>query len=273
MKNTIKTLLLSVCIAALLSSCTKNENQIYFEGGTAPVLTSSVSGSIPLFSLNKDKEAVKLEWTNPNYNFSTGVSSQDVSYTVQIDTAGAHFTNPLKQEFSVAKNLNFTLTVGALNTYLNKMLSQTDVPHDVEVRVVSNLTSAVPLQSNVIKFTGVVPYEDFAVPPPATQELYITGDATPSSWTNEPPVSQKCTRVDKANYYIIMSFAPGKFYKFLSNQKQWQPQYGGTSNSGGDIGFNLGSGSDPAAIPTPAGEGSYKVELNFKTGKYTVTKQ
>ncbi|MEJ7682569.1 MAG: SusE domain-containing protein [Segetibacter sp.] len=216
---------------------------------------------------------MKLSWTNPNYSFTTGISSQDVSYTIQIDTAGANFTNPKRQEFAVAKDLSLTLLVGDLNTYLSKMELQTDVPHDIEMRVISNLNGAVPLQSNVIKFTGIVPYEDFTVPPPANQELYITGDGTPSGWTNEPPATQKCTTVNKGQYYIVMNFEPGKFYKFLSTQKQWQPQYGGKSATGGDIGFNLGSGSDPDAIPTPAAAGSYKVELNFKTGKYTVIKQ
>ncbi len=273
MKSLIKISAFIFFIATSLCSCTKDEKKDYFQGGTPPVLTASVTGNIPLSSLDKKKPAVTLSWTNPDYSFSTGISSQDVTYTIQMDTAGANFTSPVKQEITVSKDLSFSMLVGDLNTYLNKMSLVTDLPHDIEVRVISSLNKTVPLTSNVLTLTGLIPYEDFAVPPPATQELYITGDATPSSWTNEPPASQKCTTVNKGDYYIVMDFVPGKFYKFLSTLKQWQPQYGGKSATGGDIGFNLGSGSDPDGIPTPDVAGAYKVELNFKTGKYAVTKQ
>lgn len=269
MKNLLKTFIFSAWLFTIWS-CKKDENKDYFKGGTAPVLSSSASGTIPLSSVDKDKEALNLSWTNPDYSFTTGISSQDVAYTVQIDTTGANFTSPVRQEFTVSKNLNSSITVGDLNKYLTKMKLVPDVGHDIELRVVSNLNGALQLISNVIKFTGVIPYEDFAVPPPPTGELYITGDATPSSWTNNPPATQKATKVDKGAYYIVMNFQPGKYYKFLSTLTQWQPQYGGKSATGGDIGVNLGSGSDPDAIPTPAVAGTYRIDLDFRTGKYTV---
>jgi len=271
MKNRL--LILFSLSLLILGSCKKDEKKDYYEGGTAPVLNSSVNGPIVLSSSSKNEEAVRLSWTNPNYLFTTGVSSQDVAYTIQIDTVGSNFTNPDKQEVTVSKELGYTFTVADLNKYLLKMKLASDVPHDIQLRVVSNLNGAVPLSSNVLKFIGVVPYEDFAVKPPATNELYITGDGTPSGWTNNPPSTQKATRVDKGLYYIVMDFVPGFFYKFLSNPNQWQPQYGGNSATGGNIGLNDGSTSDPDAIPTPAVAGTYKVTLNFRTGKYTVEKQ
>jgi starch-binding outer membrane protein SusE/F len=271
MKNRL--LILFSLSILILASCKKDEKKEYYEGGTAPVLNSSVNGTIELSSATKDAQAVKLSWTNPNYLFTTGISSQDVAYTIQIDTAGSNFSNPDKQEVTVSKELGYAITVGDLNKYLLKMKLAADVPHDIEMRVVSNLNGAVPMISNVLKFTGVVPYEDFAVKPPTTNELYITGDATPSGWTNNPPASQMATRVDKGEYYIVMDFQPGFYYKFLSNLNQWQPQYGGKSATGGDIGLNDGSTSDPDAIPTPAVAGTYKVTLNFRTGKYKVEKQ
>jgi len=69
-----------------------------------------------------------------------------------------------------------------------------------------------------------------------------------------------------------MAFTSGKYYKFLSTLNQWQPQYGGSSATGGDFSANMGGGNDPDAIPTPSVAGNYKVTLNFKTGKYTVVK-
>lgn len=106
---------------------------------------------------------------------------------------------------------------------------------------------------------------------PLKNELFITGDATPSSWTNAPPPSQQMTPITNGVFEITMSFVPGKVYKFLDTNGQWQPQFGGSSATGGDLGANYGSAGDPPAIPTPAVAGDFKVRVNFITKKYTVT--
>jgi hypothetical protein len=103
------------------------------------------------------------------------------------------------------------------------------------------------------------------------QELYMTGDATGAGWTNTPPVAQQFNRLNSSEYGITATLAPGKYYKFLSTQNQWQPQFGGSSATGGTLGANYGSGSDPDAIPTPSAAGSYKIKVNFVTNTYTVT--
>ena len=103
------------------------------------------------------------------------------------------------------------------------------------------------------------------------QELYLTGDAMPSGWTNTPPVAQQLTRLNSSEYSISIALAPGKVYKLLSTQGQWQPQFGGSSATGGALGANYGGGSDPDAIPTPSAAGTYKIKVNFVTNTYTVT--
>lgn len=103
------------------------------------------------------------------------------------------------------------------------------------------------------------------------QELYMTGDATAAGWTNTPPVSQQFTRLNSSEYTITATLAPGKAYKFLSTQNQWQPQFGGSSATGGTLGANYGSGNDPDAIPTPSAAGSYNIKVNFVTNTYSVT--
>ena len=102
------------------------------------------------------------------------------------------------------------------------------------------------------------------------QQLYITGDATGSNWTENPPASQRFTRVNSAEYEISIAFTSGKFYKFLSTLGQWQPQFGGSSATGGALGANWGGGTDPAAVPTPAAAGTYKVRVNFFNDTYKV---
>ena len=273
MKKIVKQLFFLSLLVAFFASCKKEENQLVYTGGTPPVLTASSTSAMTLDSNFKNNTAITFTWTNPNYQFNTGISSQDVNYILQVDTTGANFTSPLRQEVSIPKELSVSFTIKDLNTILTKLNLNEDVPHNVEFRLKSTLLNgSVPLYSNVIKIT-ITPYLDVAVPIPPTGALYITGDGTPSSWTNNPPANQKATKVSKTLYYIIMNFTPGYYYKFLSTLNAWQPQYGGSDPAGGDIGYNMGNGSDPAAIPTPSVAGSYKVTLNFKTGKYTVEKQ
>jgi len=107
---------------------------------------------------------------------------------------------------------------------------------------------------------------------PLPQDLYITGDATAAGWVNNPPANQKFTRLNSAVYEITMAFVSGKQYKFLSSSGNWQPQFGGSSATGGVLGANYGSGSDPAAISTPAIAGNYKITVDFLNNQYTVVK-
>ncbi|WP_207497047.1 SusE domain-containing protein [Aridibaculum aurantiacum] len=257
----------------VLAGCKKEENRVVLQGGTAPKLTATVTANKVLTAARKDEVFAQLNWTNPDYMFNTGVSSHNVTYHLQVDTVGANFTNPEKVEIAISNDLSRTVTVAMMNNYLTRMRMVAEIPHNIEIRIASSINGTARLFSNAIQITGVVPYEDFAVPPPTSNELYMTGDATASGWTNSPPAAQKLTRVDRGEYFIITQLSPGTMYKFLSHPGQWQPQYGGSSATGGDIGVNLGGGSDPDAIPTPGDAGTYKITLNFRTGKYTVVKQ
>jgi hypothetical protein len=282
MKNLIKSFLSISFAAVLLVSCKKEEKKIFLEGGTAPVLTASTTADMVLDSTNAaNRVGIVFNWTNPEYKFTTGPSSQNVTYILQMDTTGSNFTNPNIQEASISSELRFAPSVKEFNSYFNKMGLLYDMPHDIEFRIkatVANGTVA-DLYSNVVKIK-ITPYLDVALPIPATGELYITGDAMPSNWTNNPPANQKATQVSITEYTITVALTPGKYYKFLTNLNQWQPQYGlkigsGGNADGGDMGLNNNTpqySGDPDAIPTPALAGDYKVTLNFITGKYRVVK-
>ncbi len=271
--KTIYRLSMLLLFASILFSCEKDENKIYFQGGTDPVLSVSDSSALVLTHDNAEQTAVTFSWTNPDYLFTTGVSSMNVSYLLQVDTTGSNFSSP--QEISISSDLSITFNDSVLNAVLTKLNLQENIQHDVEFRLKSSLANnSAPLYSNVVKMV-ITPYLDVAVPIPPTGILYITGDGTTSGWTNTPPETQVCTKISNTEYSIVAHFKPGFYYKFLSTQGFWQPQYGGSSATGGDIGYNFGlpGQSDPASIPTPGEEANYKVDLNFKTGKYTVTKQ
>jgi len=277
MKNNFLKLCILFFSFFLLLSCEKEENKIYYEGGTAPVLSSSKSGSIPLSFANKDQEAIKLSWTNPDYKFTTGLSSQGVTYRLEIDTTGANFTNPQRKILTISNDLALSMTQDVLNDYLlNQLQLKAGMSHNIEMKVTSTIGSAVALTSNVLKFT-TTPY---AIPPkvapPASGKLYITGSATPGGWMGSPAaelLSQKFTQMSPTLYVLSSIALPGGgSYLFVPVYGDWGTKYGGvgsnnTNNVNGDD-FTQ-SGSDMLA---PAASGNYKIEVDFQRGKFTVTK-
>ena len=278
MRNKLLTFFLSSFFLIGMWSCKKEENKIYFEDGTPPALTSSPTGNIPLAFNNKDQQAVKLSWTNPDYRFTTGVSSQSVSYQVEIDTTGSNFTNPNRKILSISTDLSLTITQNDLNDYLlNQLQLSTTMTHNVEMRVRSTLAgNAIPLFSNVLKFT-VKPY---AIPPkvapPASGKLFITGSASPGGWMGSPAAelsSQKFTQVSPTLYVLnSIALTGGGSYLFVPVYGDWGAKYGGvgannTNNVNGDD-FKPNGGD----LLAPATSANYKIEVDFQRGKFTVTK-
>lgn len=284
MKNILRTLSFSVALAAVLFSCEKDEHQIFYEGGTAPALTASKTGTIPLSFANAANEGIKLTWTNPEYKFTTGISSQDVNYLIEIDTTGANFTNPKRQSIAISKDLTRTFTVGEFNDFLlNQLQLDSLSTHNVEIRVTSSVGGSIPLYSNVLKFTGVKPY---AIPPKVTPpgtppnytdgKLYITGSATPGNWmgSGDPELlSQKFTRVSRTLYVLnSIALVGGQSYLLVPAYGDWNNKYGGVgannaNNVDGDD-FKANGGD----LKAPAVSGNYKIEVDFQRGKFTLTK-
>ena len=254
----------------LVWACKKEVSKIYYEGGTAPTLTASSTAPMVLNINNKDNNALTLSWTNPNYKFTTGLSSHDVSYTLQIDTTGSNFTNPKMTQIVIANDLSTTFTVGSLNSTLLAMGLVENVAHNVEMRLKSSIGSSVPLYSNVVK-TIVTPYLDVKYPVPAN--LYITGSATPASWMSGGDaelISQKFTKINSTQFKLTIQLSANNSYLFVPVYGDWGAKYGGlgannTNNVFGD-GFKPGGGD----LKAPGTTASYTITVDFKTGTFTV---
>ena len=276
MKNLIK-LTLALLLPAVMWSCKKDENKDYLVGGTAPALTSNLSGTIPLSDAHKNDPAVTFNWTNPNYQFTTGTSSQDVSYLLEIDTTGSNFTSPKRQSVSISKDLSITFTQGQLNDYLlNQLQLTTTSSHNLEFRVTATLAkNQAILYSNVLKY-AVQPY---AIPPkveiPAGGHLYLVGSATGGGWNNPVPVpTQEFTKISPTLYEITIPLSGGNEYLFLPVNGDWGHKYAVPDktvaglSAGGD--FKKDASDN---FPGPAVSGTYKIQVDFQRGKFTVTKQ
>lgn len=282
MKNIFKFTLLASALVTLLWACEKDEKKDYFKGGTPPVLTASTNASadsVSLLYVDAEKTALTFKWTNPEYQFTTGVSSQDVTYTVEIDTAGANFTNPNKKQVVVSKDLSLTLKESELNDYLlNQLALQPDTEHSLEIRVIATLGSstAVALTSNVLPLKA----KPYSIPPkvtpPTDGTLWIVGNAVASGWSNPLPApydeSQKFTKVSNTLYELTVDLIPGGGYKLIQTQGVWGTQYHALDGKADLSGDFEQKDSDPQ-FPAPAVAGKYKISVDFQRGKYTLTKQ
>lgn len=275
MKKLSNIFILSALILSGIWSCKKEEKRVIFTGGTAPALIASVTGNIPLSYANKDNEAFQLSWTNPNYQFNTGISSLNVNYNIEIDTTGSNFTNRNKQVVSLGTDLSNTFIQSVFNDYLLNQLQLTPgAIHNIEIRLTAFLVGgAEPLMSNVLKFT-VTPY---AIPPkvaaPTTGNLFLVGDATDGGWNNPVPLpTQEFTKIDALHFEISVPLIGGKQYLFLPLNGDWGHKFAckktaDQSPDGGDFGYDFSDN-----FPGPAASGNYKIVVDFQRGKYTVTK-
>ncbi len=284
MKYSFKNLLIAAAGLLLISSCKKVENEVVFLGGNAPTLTATQSQStvINLAAGTRGNVALNFSWTNPDYKFNTGVSSQNVNYTLQIDTVGANFSSSLRQEISFSSDLSATIT----QDQLNKILLQMNLPFDqvvsFEVRLKSFLgTNSVALYSNVLTFQAV-PFLDVLVALPTSGELYIVGgDPLLGGWQNGGTFAsqnQQFNRDDLTTFSITVNLSGGDNttdkdqYLFVPVWGSWSHKYACSKIkdqpvTGGKFGFDFSDN-----FPGPSAPGQYKIVVDFKLGTYSVTK-
>jgi len=276
------------CLLMTVASCKKQGANVVFQGGNAPVLTATASDSIPLSDATKDNQAVTFKWTNPNYQFSDGASSLNVTYNLEFDTVGANFTNPHMQTVQISPDLSTSFTVGSLNGIIaNGLQLAFNKPHQVQVRVVAQIAPytsgsapVAPLPSNTLTFK-VTPYAPPpAVTPPASGTLVLVGgDPVLGGWANPVPASQQFTQVSTTDYQLTIALSGGDptngsdQYLILPVNGSWSHKYacsntGSQPFSGGTFGLDKSDN-----FPGPVAAGTYKFDVNFQTGIITVTKQ
>ena len=205
MKKILQSLIYLSIAIVFFASCEKDEARDTYVGGTAPVFTASAKDSIGLNFNTENDKAVTLSWSNPNYQFASGVSSQNVNYTLEIDTVGANFNGPNKKTVSISQDLSVTYTQKAFNILISDLKVKAGKVAQLEMRVIASLGSTTTnLVSNKLTFK-VLPYAPPPkVPVPTAGTLWVTGSAFASGWSNPLgapyDVSQKFTKVSDTQY-------------------------------------------------------------------------
>ncbi len=266
-----------------LVACKKVENKVIYEGGNTPQLTSSTN-AVRLEAGEEANTAIRFNWTNPEYKFNTGPSSQNVSYKFEIDTLGSNFTNSKRYIATISNDLSKSFTVGELNGIFGNTLQLQLDPrrnYTFEARVTASINGSVSLASNKITFTA----RPFPPPPktptPVNNEIWVVGGASPGGWNNplaSPFITnQKFTRLSSTKYEVVMNLNANDGYLILPVMGSWNTKYcledgvdrAGTTG-GGDFVLKPSGGQDFLS-PTPGG--TFKISLDFQLGKFTVVRQ
>jgi hypothetical protein len=276
MKKIIQSLIyLSIAIVFFVS-CEKDEAKDTFVSGTTPVFAASVKDSIGLNFNTENDNAVTFSWSNPNYQFASGVSSHNVAYSLEIDTAGANFNGKNKITVSISQDLTVTYTQKAFNILISDLKVRTGRVAQLEMRVLASIGSkATSIASNKLVFK-VLPYAPPPkVPVPTAGTLWVTGNAFASGWSNPLPapfdMSQKFTKVSDTQYELIVDMLSSGNYKLIQEQGVWGTQYKKLAGDASSGTFEK-KDADPG-FDAPAVAGKYKLVFDFQAGTYTVTKQ
>ena len=295
MKNFFK---LIFCAVVVFASCKKEETVAYYQGGTDPVLTATSNTGTEVINLSAADSAQKalwLSWTNPNYTFNYGVSSLSVNYLVEIDTAGSGFTNPKRAQISIAQATDTVLTGGMFNSYLTSVMGlDTFSAHNLEIRVTASINTSgngvgTLLYSNVTNFTAKPYYPPPVVTLPPDNTLYLVGGPNimnGSNWDNSNPFKEgyEFTRESATLYTLIVTLSGGDNtsgddqFLLVPKAGDWSNKYAVHATSadavaGGAFGYNGGNSNWNANFPGPTSAGTYKITVDFQTGKYTLVKQ
>lgn len=276
MKNYLKALVLIAVSAMGFAGCQKDENKNFFLGGKNPILAASKS-VVVLSPTTEADQAIAFTWTNPNYQFSTGLSSHDVQYTLEMDVNAA-FNSPAKYVTTISKEMVRRFTVLELNSILgNTMVLEFGKEHTINVRILSSLkfegsTNGV-LISNTVTFKATPYAPPPAVTPPSTGKLVLVGNGSPGGWDNNANNTQVFTQRSNTLYDITINLVANGSLLFLPVPGSWDVKYGfdGSNNSNNVTGDKLALGGGD--IKVPATSGSYKITVNFQTGRFTITPQ
>lgn len=254
----------------IFNSCDDNSELFTITNPTPPILAELGFTDIELDAVNTNNPAINLNWMEADYG-----QQASINYAVEFANDET-FTTPVVAA-AVTGITSITLSVSEINTAAGNAGLNPFEWASLYVRVVSSLGSqnAELSISNTIQFR-VYPYFNYTF-----NDYYLVGDATAPGWNNNSNNPALFRDENDSNlFYYTGKFAGNGHFKVLTTKGLWQPQYG-TDNasknpdgtSSGEVGVNLGGGSDPERFPYAGGdgipEGFYTFKINFASNTFS----
>lgn len=260
----IKSISASIFALLFCTACESDLEQIVYNPDEAiPATLSALNESYILESNNASKEALSLNWTQPDMGYQASITN-----SLEMDIKSKNFANKIVLASSKT-DLSYTVTVSDLNSKIISLLKTYEMevqPLEIAFRLSSSISAAADtLYSNIVS-TIITPYEG----EPEYPAITLRGDY--NSWDFNK--SQKVYSVNSDNTYAGMVYFDGKA------QNGWK--FCGTENWNTD---NWGAPEDMTAEQSPvtlvSGNGgdikaysknSYYLEFNNATGELKVSK-
>lgn len=225
----------------------------------APVITSPDADEVVVLDdENPDVQALSVMWTD----FSLEGTNVSVVYELQIAAAGTDF-DPVVVVGEVTNGGEYNVSNSQLNNFALTLGAEEAADFELETRIVATITSDTGENvrtSESVPFT-VTTYST------AVTDLFLVGAATAPGWdnnNNNPPLVRL---PDNKNAYSFTGMFNADAFKMLEVRGQWQPQWGlkdGSFVSSETLGY------DPDVLSVSTA-GYYTVEVNTKTGAYSIT--
>ena len=252
MKNTIQKIFILFALISMMSACKKDETQAVLKEGSVPVLSAS-GAAFALTEKDKDKDAMTLSWSAPDYGFQAAPT-----YKVQFAAKGTSFAKP--QEVNVAGALKKAFKTSELNKILVKIGALPGQGSELEVRVLSVVTTALaPAISNVVGF-GATPY---------LENLDYTSLWVPGSYQGwDPATANKISAPNEDDVYegyINMKDATTVF-KMTEKPNFNKAIYGDEAKA------NTGKIASPGEDMQAKAPGFYRVNADLNTLTWSITK-
>lgn len=255
---------------AFLISCDKVEKDPVLDMGLTvkPSFSSPAAGTpIVLASATAD-EMITFQWSQTQYNLT---DIENTKYVVQMDLVGNNFESWREVGSSTGAISKVEISQAGLNQKLLNMGVPGNSAADIEFRVFSFINdrsdySYVYSDKLVITLTT---YEEIIYVKP----IYLLGDGTTAGWNNASALEM--TSLGGGQFGIVETLAGGgKYIKFISMLGAWAPQWGtdasGTFEGGPLVYRPTEAVPDPAAIPTPADAGDYRIVADTALLTYSV---
>ena len=199
-------------ITVFFASCEKPQPPVPEEPLALKLSTDSVF-CLPIY---KDLPALELAWT-AGTNHGTGSA---ISYTIEMDTVGAHFAGGLKWE--IGRTANRTLVLGHKQLADTLALTYPVLPEGQFVRFEWRVVAKV-LQTGEIQTSPVV-VTSIAWNASMLTDLFLIGDATPNGWNLGRATPMIIDMSHLTTFSWTGQMHKGEF-KLLTTDTAWLPCY------------------------------------------------
>ncbi|SDT63775.1 SusE outer membrane protein [Mucilaginibacter mallensis] len=254
MKRFLANILAMSSVALLmLTSCKKNDTLVVTSGGKAGAFSASSTNIVLEKSMFADTSTVvTFNFTTPKYGYQAAVTN-----TMQFDSVGDNWKKPTSVALTV-KSTSLSYNTADFNAMLLKMNFKAGVVSQVNVRVVSSISSSVTSTYSSVLTLNVTPFSlvSYIYVPGSYQSTITTSQWIPA--TADSLVSPTANGV----YTGYVYFQSGSQFK-ITPQKNWNASYGDAG--GGAISLTAsGNLTAPAA-------GLYLLTVDLNQNKITYT--